>query len=159
MKLFFRIMSIVVTATFVFSALPAMSQDKPADTMELVRQKIKTDKKLFVAQNLGLTESEAKAFWPIYETYQKKLSPLMERTLKLVEEFALNYNTMSEDMAQKLVDDHLSIQKERLELVSEYLSQFRKTLPEKKVARYYQLENKINAVTSFEIAARIPLLK
>lgn len=159
MKLFFRIMSIVVTATFVFSALPAMSQDKPADTMELVRQKIKTDKKLFVAQNLGLTESEAKAFWPIYETYQKKLSPLMERTLKLVEEFALNYNTMSEEMAQKLVDDHLSIQKERLELVSEYLSQFRKTLPEKKVARYYQLENKINAVTSFEIAARIPLLK
>ena len=48
-------------------AVPALGQDKPANTMEIVREKVKADKKLLVAQNMHLTDSEAKEFWPIYE--------------------------------------------------------------------------------------------
>jgi hypothetical protein len=32
-------------------------------------------------------------------------------------------------------------------------------LPEVKVVRYYQIENKINAVLMYELAANIPLMK
>jgi len=32
-------------------------------------------------------------------------------------------------------------------------------LPEKKVARYYQLENKIQAVLTYELAKNIPLVE
>jgi len=32
-------------------------------------------------------------------------------------------------------------------------------LPDKKVAQFYQLENKIHAVVKFEIARRIPLVQ
>ncbi|MEE9538819.1 MAG: hypothetical protein V3W10_05750, partial [candidate division NC10 bacterium] len=46
--------------------LPVLAQDKPADTMQILREKIQADKKLLVATNMDLTEKEAQAFWPIY---------------------------------------------------------------------------------------------
>ena len=52
---------------------PALAQENPADTMELLRQKMKADKKLVVGANIELTESEAQRFWPIYEDYQRDL--------------------------------------------------------------------------------------
>jgi hypothetical protein len=40
-----------------------------------------------------------------------------------------------------------------------YLPKFRKVLPEIKVVRYYQIENKINAALNYDLAADIPLMK
>jgi len=48
----------------------AAAQNTPADNMDIVKEKVRTDKKLFIATNMQLTESEAKTFWPIYEAYQ-----------------------------------------------------------------------------------------
>jgi hypothetical protein len=65
-------MSVVfaLCALFLF-IVPVYAQDKPADTNQLVREKVQADKKLFVAENMQLTEKEAKAFWPVYENYQR----------------------------------------------------------------------------------------
>ena len=68
--MFLRV-AVVVLASLV--AVPAFAQDKPADTMQIVREKVRADKKLLVAQNMGLTEAEAKDFWPVYEGYQQEL--------------------------------------------------------------------------------------
>ncbi len=37
-------------------------------------QKLKADKKLLVASNMELTDAESKAFWPLYDAYQKDLA-------------------------------------------------------------------------------------
>jgi hypothetical protein len=136
-----------------------MAQEKPADNMQLVREKIKTDKKLFIAQNMNLTESEAKVFWPVYENYQKDLAKLVDKTVKLVENYAANYQTMTEEAAKELINGYLAIEGERVTLMKSFLPKFRKVLPEKKVARYYQLENKIDAVVNYGLARQIPLVK
>lgn len=137
----------------------AGAQDKPADNMDLVQEKIRTDKKLLIATNMELTESEAKVFWPVYEAYQAELEKLRDREMKLIEEFAATFETMSDDVAKNLLDDSLSISSDHQKLRQSYLPKFRKVLPEKKVARYYQLENKINAVVEYEMARRIPLVQ
>ena len=62
----------------------AMAQDKAADNMDLVKEKVRTDKKLFIATNMELTESEAKAFWPVYEANQAELDKLRDREIKLI---------------------------------------------------------------------------
>ncbi len=49
------------------------AQEKPAETMQFVIEKIRTDKQLFVAENMGLTEAEAELFWPVYTRYQDEL--------------------------------------------------------------------------------------
>jgi hypothetical protein len=137
----------------------AAAQDKPADNMDLVKEKIRTDKKLFIATNMQLTESEANAFWPVYEAYQADLAKLRDREIKLIEEFAAKFETMSDDAAKKLLDDSLSIDSDHQKLRQSYLSKIRGVLPDKKVARYYQLENKIDAVLEYEMAKRIPLVQ
>jgi hypothetical protein len=106
---------------------------------------------------MELTESEAKGFWPVYESYQNGLKKLGDRSITLIDDFARNYQMMSEDAAKKLVDDYMDIEKDRTALRRDYLPKFRKVLPERKVLRYYQLENKLQAVVNYEIAAEIPL--
>ncbi len=127
--------------------------------MQLVREKIQTDKKLFVAQNMNLTESEAKVFWPVYEDYQKDLDKLIDKTAKLIDNYATNYQTMTEEAAKELINGYLIVEEERVTLMKSFLPKFRKVLPEKKVARYYQLENKIDAVDHYGLAKQIPLVK
>jgi hypothetical protein len=149
---------IVLFAMLTVFIVSPMAQEKPADNMQLVREKIKTDKKLFIAQNMDLTESEGKVFWPVYEDYQKELGKLLDKTAKLIDNYAANYQTMTEETAKELINGYLAIEGERVTLMKSFLPKFRKVLPEKKVARYYQLENKINAVVKYELAKLIPLV-
>ena len=140
-------------------AVPTLAQDQQADTMQLVRDKIRADKKLFIAEHMQLTEPEAKAFWPVYETYEKELSKVNDRMIKLIKEYANNYQTMSDQTAKRLMDEYLAIEAARLKIRQAYVPRFRKVLREKQVARYYQLENKVQAAVSYELAAEIPLVK
>ena len=153
------VVGIMVAMTVVFLGIPAFAQDKPADDMQIVRDKIKADKKLFVSENMKLTESEAKAFWPVYDSYQKDLAKLNDRAGKLIQDYAKNYESMSNEAAKKMIDDFMAIQADQQKLRASYLPKVRGVLPEKKVARYYQLENKIGAVVSYILASNIPLVK
>ncbi len=153
--------SVMITLVMVMgSAAPfAVAQDKPAENMQIVLEKIRADKKLFVAENMQLTEAEAKAFWPVYEGYQDELFLLRVRTAKLIKDYADAYEKMTNDAAKKLLDEYMTIETLGLKLRQAYLPKFRKVLPEVKVVRYYQIENKIHAVLLHELAANIPLVK
>lgn len=153
------LIGIAVTMALIGFVGPAWAQDKPASNMDIVKEKIRTDKKLFIAENLQLTESEASAFWPVYGAYQAELEELYARMVALIESFAQNYSAMSDDMAKKILDDYLAIEADDLKLRQSYLPKFRAVMPDKKVARYYQLENKIDAITGYALAAKIPLFK
>jgi hypothetical protein len=107
----------LVTAFAGFSS----AQDKPADNMDIVKEKIRTDKKLFIAENMQLTQSEAKLFWPVYDQFQSDLGKIKDRYAKLIESFAKNYETMSNETAKKLVNDSLKIKADDLKLRQSYL--------------------------------------
>ena len=141
-------------------SLPALAQDKPADNMQILREKIKADKKLLVAANMELTESEAKNFWPIYEDYQKYLQKINERLGILLQSYAADYKnkTMTDEKAKKLTDEFLSIEQAEVKLKSSYVPKLSKALPATKVARYLQIENKIRAVIKYDLAATVPLV-
>jgi hypothetical protein len=140
-------------------AMPAIPQEKPADNMQILLEKIRADKKLLVAESMQLTEAEAKSFWPVYDQYQDELFLLRARTAKLIMDYAGAYDKMTNDMAKKLLDELMSIEALGPKLRQAYLPKFRKVLPETKVVRYYQIENKINAALMYELAANIPLMK
>ncbi len=156
-----RIILIMMALALVLSlsGLPALAQDKPADNMQLFLEKIKADKRLLVAENLQLTEAEAKAFWPIYDQYQNELFLIRVRTGKLINDYVATYETMTNATAQRLLDESMTIETLRQKLNKAYLPKFRKALPGIKAVRYYQIENKINAALYYELAARIPLVK
>jgi hypothetical protein len=149
-------MGLVMVMVCVF---PSAAQDKPANNMQIVLEKVRADKKLLVAENMQLTEAEAKGFWPVYEGYQDELFLLRARTSKLINDFADAYEKMTNETAKKLMDEFMAIEALGPKLRQAYLPKFRKVLPEVKVARYYQIENKINAALIYELAGNIPLMK
>jgi hypothetical protein len=141
-------------------ALPlAAQQEKPADNMSIVREAMRADKKVVVAENMQLTESEAKVFWPVYEKYQTEMTAVGDRTVKLIEDYAANYQTMTDETAGKLLKEMMAIQGERVKLQAKYVSDFEKVLPMTKIARFYQIENKLRAIVDYDLAAQIPLVK
>jgi hypothetical protein len=137
----------------------ASAQDQPADNMQFVVEKVRADKKLFVAANMQLTEAEANSFWPVYEQYQNELFLIRARTLKLINDYASAYGQMTNDTAKTLLDELITIEKLQAKLRQAYVPKFRKVLPDVKVVRYYQIENKIHAGLMYEFAAKIPLIK
>ena len=141
------------------SVFTVAAQEKQSDSMQIVVEKVRADKKLLVAENMQLTEAEAKAFWPVYNQYQDELFLLRTRTLKLINDFADAYEKMTNETAKKLMDEFITIENLGPKLRQAYLPKFRKSLPEVKVVRYYQIENKIQAALFYEFAANIPLMK
>ncbi|MEW5740343.1 MAG: hypothetical protein AB1938_15550 [Myxococcota bacterium] len=131
----------------------------PAAAKPTLRERIKTEKKAVVLANLGLSEDEAKKFDPVYEAYQKELAGLADRMLKVFDELGKNFDALDDKTAKKLVDDSVAIEADRAKLMKTYLPKFRKVLPEKKVARYYQIENKLRAIVTAELADAIPLVE
>jgi hypothetical protein len=137
----------------------AAAQDKPADNMQIVLEKVRADKKLLVAENMQLTDAEAKAFWPVYEQYQSELFLLRTRLVKLIQDYAGAYEKMTNETAKRLLDESMTIENLGFKLRQAYLPKFRKALPDIKVGRYYQIENKINAALMYELAQMIPLVQ
>ena len=154
-------MVIVMVAALVGLAIAAAAQDKAADNMQILREKIKADKKLLVASNMELTESEAKGFWPVYEGYQKELTGINQRIAKLIESYAADYraNTLTDEKAKKLINELVAIEKAEAGLKTSYVPKLSKVLPSKKVARYLQIENKIRALMKYELAGGVPLVQ
>src|SRR4029434_3210591 len=103
------------------------AQDKPADNMQILREKIKADKKLLVAANMELTESEAKNFWPIYDAYQKDLQKINRRMATILDGYAADAKnkSLTDDKAKKLIDEALAIEQAEADLKSTYRSEER----------------------------------
>jgi hypothetical protein len=152
--------AVLIVALFGFAPI-APAQDKPADNMQILRDKIRADKKLVVATNMELTESEAKDFWPIYEQYQKDLQKINQRMANLLESYADDFRnkSLTDEKAKKLIDEALAIDRAEADLKSSYAPRLSKALPIRKAVRYLQIENKIRAIIKYDLASGVPLVR
>ena len=154
-----RWLTLCCALTVTLAAPPPISaQDTPADNMNLVREKLRADKKLLVAENMKMTETEAAAFWPVYDAFQADLAKLQTNAVNLVTFYANNYRTMTDTAATRMLDQFLALERDRAALLQSYRPRFGAVLPPLKVARYYQIENKVRAVLNYELAKGIPLM-
>jgi hypothetical protein len=151
-------MVLIVAAVCLMSGA-AVAQDKPADTMEVLREKVRADKKLVVAVMLDLTEAEAKGFWPVYGAYQSDMIAHHDKLAKLIMDYAKAYPSMTDDAATQLLGEYLALETEHAALLTRYLPRFQKVVPPRKVARFYQLENKLRALLNAQLAQDIPFVK
>jgi len=142
-----------------FAAPLAIAQEEAANNMEIVREAIQAQKKVLIAENMGLSQTEADAFWPVYEEYQVAMKKIMDKDIAMIEKFAKHYGEMTDEVADEIIKAHFANEEEFLKLKKSYLPKFQKVLPATKVARYFQLENKIAAVIEYDLAAEIPLVE
>ena len=113
-----------------------------------------------IKDELRFTEEEAAAFWPAYEEYQSDLMEVRNRYADLLTTYSDLYRagTVSEEFAERMVDDYLDIEDDLLKIKRKHLDTFREALPARKVTRFYQLENKIDADLEARLALVVPLI-
>ena len=142
-------------------AVPVFAQEQTTDTnMQILLDKVKADKKLVVAANMELNDADGKAFWPIYEAYQKDLQAINDRLSRTILAYADAYNksTLTDAQAKQFSDEALAIDQDEITMRKTYAGRLSRVLPGKKVARYLQVENKIRAAIRYQLAACIPLV-
>lgn len=156
-----RTVTAAVLAGLMACVIPAIAAQEMSDAnMEILKQKLKADKKLLVAGNMELSDADAKKFWPVYDAYQKDLDQLNQKLGHTIKDYAEAFNKgpVPDDTAKKLLNEVLSLEEQETKLKRSYADKLEKVLPYSKVARYIQIENKIRALIKMELAQQIPLV-
>ena len=136
---------------------PASAQNPPTSQKQLDIAAARAERKATVGANMNLTADEAARFWPVYDAYEAKMDKIEDRHVKELKEFAANYNSLTDADAEKKLDEVIAIQQARLDVQKEFIAQFRAVLSPVKVTRFYQIDNKIQALIQCDIAQLVPL--
>ena len=112
-----------------------------------------------VTAAMDLEPREAEAFWPLYREYRLEMAKVGDRLVKVIATYLENYENLSDQTAAKLLDDYLAAEKARTGVKTKFVPRFRKVLPARKVARFFQVDNKLDAAINAELANEIPLVR
>ena len=145
--------------------LPAQAQQtmpteqQVNEAVALTRAGMAADRKQIIAANMEMTGDEAAKFWPVYDEYQKAMMKASDRKVAAIVKYAKNQATLTDAMASELVQEAMKSDLERIQTRQTWAPKFAAVLPGKKVARFFQLENKIDALVNVSMAQDIPLVK
>jgi hypothetical protein len=140
---------------------PPMVSEKFTDLepgIKMLRAEVGQDRRDIVAAAMLLTPSEGEIFWPLYDQYRAEQHELGNRKVRLITDFIANRDAMSEERAEQLTKDALSIEKKRTSIKEAYVSKMSKVLSARTVARFFQIDNKLDAVVDAALAGRVPLI-
>src|SRR5882672_1935723 len=126
--------------------------------IQMLRSEVGQDRRDVVKAAMLLTESESKIFWPLYDKYRAEQHKVNDRKVKLITDFIADRNTMSEEQAEKLTKEALKIEEERTEVKEDHVKKMSKVLSARTVARFFQIDYKLDAVVDAALAGRIPLI-
>lgn len=136
-------------------AAPA-TQGVKTDEQILYKQ-VMTDKRAVFAQNLQLTDSESRAFWPVYDEYDAKLKKINDQFLTLVDEYAAKFGSITDADATAMLKKKMALEKQRDDLKQVYTKKVAKVLPPIKALRYAQVETRVNNMIRNDVYSLIPI--
>ena len=144
----------------IVTALPLASQAQQSGVAadeQVVLKQVLNDKRAVFANNLGLEDSESRAFWPVYDEYEGKAKKLDDRFLALLDNYANKYDSLTDADAGSLLKEKMAIEKDHAALKQEYTKKVAKVLPAKKALRYAQIETRVETLLRSQLYSIIPL--
>ena len=152
--------AIAFSATTLAATAPTVNEKfsdlEPA--IKMMREEAGQDRRDIVKANMLLTETEATKFWPIYDAYRDARNKVADRKVKLITDFAANKDSMAEDEAARLTKEFVSIEKKKIQVKETYVAKMSKVLSSRTVARFFQIDQKLDAIVDAGLAAKIPLM-
>jgi len=141
------------------STAPSSSPTASDDDIKMLRSDLRSDKKQIIAQNLQLTDTQAEKFWPVYDAYAKELAKLGDQRYAIIQDYANNYNTLTDAQADDLLKRMLAVDASAAALRQQWEPKFRKVLTGKQTALFMQLDRRISLLIEIQVASIIPLVK
>ena len=161
MTSFFRLGFVAALAflPLTFGVTDVRADEIDSAALAEARTLLKSGREDLVREEMELTESEAAAFWPIYEQYRDDIELIRDRQAKMITAYMEAYwdADLNDALAKHVLDEHFAVNSALLKVEKKYLRRFRKALPAAKVTRFYQLDNKLDAEIDVALAKLIPL--
>jgi hypothetical protein len=155
--------AILILAPIVFALAISVAQAQhtaprsSSSQQQLDLAAARAERKAVVSQNMYLTSAQAKVFWPLYDSYEKRMDQIEDRHIREIKNYVASYNNLTDASANQKLDEVLSILQARLQTQQEYVSKFRAVLPGVLVTRFFQIDNKMRAMVQCNIAQMVPL--
>jgi hypothetical protein len=140
------------------SPLAVEAQSIHDEQQQLIAQ-IQTDKRMILLRTLELDDAQVEAFTPIYDEYQVERKKLFDRAADLLDLYASNYESMTDEAAREILKDWFALQDAEVALTRKYAKKVVKVLPPAKVVRFVQVENKLDTLLKLKAAASVPLAR
>lgn len=152
-----------VLSAAVLAAAPAPDhhEGEEQDTeqlIELMRKDVRAEKADILAKTMELSADEAALFWPVYKQYEAEAKVLGDERLAIITDYADNIDTLTDDKARDLITRAIGLEGKEHALKERYLKEFLAVLPAKVVARFFQVEARINNLIDLELSTQIPLV-
>jgi hypothetical protein len=155
-----RCLFAILVATLALPSLAALAQDNSTldSDIQVLRSDIRAQKTQIISDQLKLSDTEAKPFWPIYREYETELSKLNDEKVAILKDYATSYDNMTDTQIQGLADRSFKLESRRTDLKQKYFKKISKTVSPKTAARFIQLENRLDLLLNLQIADSIPML-
>ena len=114
------------------------------------------EKKIVVANFLELEETDA--FWAIYDEYEIARKKLGQKRLNLIVKYAENYDNLTDEKADAVIKNSISLRKGTQDLVIKYYKRAKKVSGSKIAAQFYQIENYFITAIQAELYTDVPLI-
>jgi hypothetical protein len=163
MKTFVLLVAALTTSTGCFaqaeSSQSSSSQSGDIDSaIEAARADIRANKVKIIGDAMQFNEKDAATFWPIYRRYENELTKLNDQRVQLIKAYADRFNTMTDADAKELAEKQFSFESQRTDLRRKYFNEFNKQLPATTVAKFFQLEHRLDLLIDLKIASELPAL-
>ena len=135
-----------------------------ADDLTRFVQLLKTDLRAEVKDIIKkgmetFTDEEAKRFWPIFDAYMAERGKFLDSRVALLKEYADNFDSMTDEKAQRLLNRRFEQLKLRNKLDEKYRPQFATSLSPRRLVRFYQIQQEIEVLMELRAVSEIPLMK
>ncbi len=147
--------TIIGLVVLLASSLSAQSTET---IIELLRSDLQSNKKAVVAESMELTSEQSDKFWPIYNEFQFEVTKLGDKKIAIIKEYAENYDQLTNEVAENLIDQSFDLEEDRLSLNKKYYKKVSKALDAKHAGKFIQLLNRMNMLIDIQLSAEIPLL-
>ena len=127
--------------------------------IELLRTDIRASRSQVMGAVMQLDTDQAAKFWPIFKEFETDYSVLGDQMATLVKKYVDNYSEMTDDVADQLAKQSLSIEQQRNELKKKYYDRMQGALGAITAARFLQVENQLERLMDLEIASKLPVVR
>ena len=134
------------------------SKQNLADEIKMLRKDVRAEKSKIMGAAMGLDEGQAKKFWPIYKDYDRELTKLNDVRLGNIIAYAQNYDKMTDNKADELVNGAIAYRKKRIDLLANTYDKVRAALGSPLGARFLQVEDTLLGLIDLQIQSNLPLM-
>jgi soluble lytic murein transglycosylase-like protein len=137
----------------------AAAKAQAQEEIIFARMDIAVLRQTLVTMGMDLTPAEMQVFWPLYREYRLAAAKLGDRGVAMISTFADNFEQLTDEAADKLLAEFVSVEQARANLKADFLPKFKTALPPRKVVRFYQIENKLDIALLADLTEQIPLAR